>query len=88
LLGAAFARTRSDNAHDRRDVALLAVPDAAGGHPAFWPAGGFFRGALFEGAIGDVDALLAGYGLTAGPAGGTPMERRNALAYHLGTMRA
>ena len=94
LVGATLAaaagvlRARSDNAHDRRNIMLVPVPHAGAAVPAFWPAAGFCRAGVFEHPIGPVDALLLGYGLPSGAAGGTPMERRNALAVHLGTMRA
>ena len=78
------ARVRADNAHDRRDVPLIAVPHSV---PVAWPVGGFGRADLIEGPIAAIDALLGGYGLPAGPGVGGAMDRRNALAAHLGTKR-
>jgi hypothetical protein len=84
---AIIAAARAANAHDRRGVPLVPVPHGGAAVPAFWPAG-FDRGDLFDLPVAAIDALLAGYGLPAGAAGGNVPARRNALARHLGTSQA
>ena len=79
------AAARRCNAHDRDGKAYVVVPRADGTAPPNWPAG-FAREHLVGGALTTVNALLADYGLRQGLA--DESELRNALASHLGTMRA
>ena len=67
-------------------MAYVAVPRDDGALPPNWPAG-FSRGDLVEGPIGVIDLMLNDYGLPHG-APAALFERRNALARHIGTMRA
>lgn len=84
----ATAAARSQNSHDRRGVAYVAVPRNDGTLPPSWHlVPGFSRLDLVEGPIAVVDTLLAEYGLPSGPPAGL-FERRNALAHHLGTYSA
>ncbi len=77
---------RMQNAHDRSGVAYAVVLRADGTLPPHWPVGGFQRDSLVFGNIATVDALLNDYGLPhGGPA--SRLDRRNALALHVGTMR-
>ncbi len=62
----------------------MVVPRKDGMVPPHWPAG-FERGALIAGPIADVDALLADDGLPNGAGAGGLVQRRNALAAHIGT---
>jgi len=79
----AMATARARNAHCGSDALYEAVACADGAPPAHWPAGGFTRAALYSGALGVVDELLADYGLPSGPPA-APFQRRNALAQHIG----
>lgn len=81
----AIEAARGRNRHDQRGVLYTPVPRPDGTLPPSWPAGGFDRAALVEGPIPAVDALLADYGLPAGPGAGTVPARRVALAQALGT---
>ena len=86
----AIASARGRNAHDRDDVYAV-VPLADGTLPVHWPVG-FARPRLITAPIGVINALLADYGLPNAPApppagGGTALNRRNALAVHIGTTR-
>jgi len=68
------------NNHDRSGVAYVVVPLRNGAPPPSWPEG-FDRAALRRGPIAAVSALLADNGL---PPGGHALERRSALAQHIG----
>jgi hypothetical protein len=81
----AIEAARGRNRHDQRGVPYIPVPRPDGTPPPSWPAGGFDRAALVEGPIPAVDALLADYGLPAGPVAGAVPARRVALAQALGT---
>ena len=78
---------RMENKHDHSgpahayEVVLL----ADGTVPPNWPPG-FERVALVSGPIAVVDALLNDYGLPNGPPGAL-VDRRDALALHIGTTR-
>ena len=77
--------SRMQNAHDRRGVVYAVVQCTDGTLPPHWPVE-FDRNALVGGNIAHIDALLGDYGLPRGnpiPS----LERRNALALHIGTMR-
>jgi hypothetical protein len=77
--------SRLENAHDRRNVAYAVVQRADGTPPPTWPDG-FDRDALNDGPIAVIDALLEDFGLSHGPLT-TTIDRRIALAVHIGTMR-
>jgi len=77
--------SRLENAHDRRDVAYAVVQRADGTPPPTWPDG-FDRDALNDGPITVIDALLEDFGLPHGPPT-TTIDRRIALAVHIGTKR-
>ena len=86
----AIASARGRNAHDRDDVYAV-VPLADGTLPVHWPVG-FARPRLIAAPIGVINALLADYGLPNAPVpppagGGAALNRRNALAVHIGTTR-
>jgi nucleoid-associated protein YgaU len=77
--------SRMENSHDRSGVVFAVVQRADGTPPPNWPAG-FDRDALISGPVAVVDTLLGDFGLPNGPP--IPaLERRNALALHIGTMR-
>jgi hypothetical protein len=63
-------------------VAYAVVPRADGTPPPNWPAG-FDRAAL-RGPIAIINALLVDHGL---PQPASFLNRRHALALHIGTMR-
>jgi len=77
--------SRTLNAHDRSNVNYAVVPRADGTPPPSWPIN-FDRRALVSGPIAAVDLLLADFDLPHGPPTAT-IERRNALALHIGTTR-
>ena len=81
----AVIAARAHNAHDRSGVAYAVVPRADGSLPPSWPAG-FERAALIIGPIAPVDALLGDYNLPHGAPIGL-VQRRDALALHIGTTR-
>ena len=76
----AIIAAREENNHSRSGVAYAVVPLADGTPPPSWPAG-FDRAAL-RGPIGAINALLDDFGLAAPAAA---LDRRNALALHIGT---
>ena len=80
----AIVVARAENDHHRSGVAYAVVPRADGTPPPNWPAG-FDRAAL-RGSIAVVDVLLNDYGLPHG-APATLLDRRDALALHIGTAR-
>ena len=77
--------SRTLNAHDRSGVNYAVVPRADGTPPPSWPDN-FDRHALVSGPIGAVDLLLEDFDLPHGPPTAS-IERRNALALHIGTKR-
>ena len=78
----AIVAAREQNSHDR-DSVYAVVPRADGTLPPNWPAG--FNRAALRGPIAVVNALLMDYGLPLLPA--ASLDRRNALAVHIGTKR-
>lgn len=80
-----IAAARRENAHDLDGVAYTVVPCADGAAPANWPVG-FDRDQLRGAPVAVIDALLGDYGLPHGPPRPV-IERRNALAVHIGTGR-
>ena len=77
--------SRMENTHDRSGGVYAVVVRSDGTPPPHWPVA-FERSALVGGPIAVVDTLLNDYGLPHGPPL-TALERRNALAVHIGTMR-
>ena len=71
-------------AHCQRDVPYAAVPRDDGTPPPSWPAG-FSRAELVEGHIDVIDAILGDYGLPNCAPAGSLIQRRMALARHIGT---
>ncbi len=80
----AITSARAENAHLLAGVPYTVVPLPTGAAPQHWPPG-LDRQRLRSGLMGPIDALLAEYGLPAGPPAGAAIDRRRSLARMIGT---